>query len=64
MASSCFGVVVQLMPAAGNFLGTEGFAAMGKSLAALTALRKLDLSSEFFFLPLFLGCLSRRMSGV
>jgi hypothetical protein len=46
VVSSIIGVAVQLMPAAGNCLGTEGVAALGQSLTVLTALQALNLSGK------------------
>ena len=40
------GPFVSLMRVAGNNLGAEGFAAVGRTLTALTALQTLDLSSK------------------
>ena len=40
------GPFVSLMLVAGNYLGAEGFAAVGRSLTALTALQTLDLSGK------------------
>jgi hypothetical protein len=45
VSSSSVGVWY-LMPAAGNCLGTEGVAALGQSMTALTALLTLNLSGK------------------
>ena len=42
------------MLAAGNCLGTEGVAALGQSLTALTALQVLDLSGKARWFGIFL----------
>ena len=49
------------MRAAGNYLGEDGGAAVGRSLTALTGLQRLDLSCKALcFLLLFALCFERR----
>jgi hypothetical protein len=50
------GPFVSLMRVAGNSLGAEGFAAVGRSLTALTALQTLDLSGKALCFLVLLYC--------
>ncbi len=57
-------VLVELMLTVGNCLGTEGVAALGQSLTALTALRVLDLSGKAGWFGIFLVVFFEVREGV